>query len=284
MKVVILRRKGLGNNSTKGIKEFSNNDITIIRNDAEIPDDTDLLIRWGCTSQYKAKKTLNKVESISAVNDKYLTRKMLEAADVSSPELYTDLKDTKYPCIIRPHNHSQGRHLYLCNIQEEVISAVEKLNALNKDVYCSKYIKKDREFGVFVFDNRVWSVIEKVSKVENGNDAIAWNVAQGTHSFENVRWNDWDMNICKLALEAVKPFGIDFCRVDIIMKDNVPYVLELNSAHSLTSDYRKKCFAKCLDYFIENGRVKNDIDFEKVQTYKSIIHPAIRKNNKQKNE
>lgn len=274
----------MGNGSTKGIQEFSNNDIEIVRNDKEIPQDIDLLIRWGCTSRIPAKKVLNKSESIGAVNNKFQTRKMLKAAEVSAPELFEDMDNVDFPCIVRPHNHAQGKHLFLCNNDEELKTALEKIKNLGKESYVSKYIQKDREFGIFVFDNRVWSVIEKIPKVYNGNDAVAWNVAQGTHAFQNVRWGEWNIDVCKLAIEAAKPFGIDFCRVDIIMKDNVPYVLELNSAHSLTSDYRKKGFAKCLDYFIENGRVKNDLDFEEVQTYKSIIHPGIRKNNKQKNE
>jgi glutathione synthase/RimK-type ligase-like ATP-grasp enzyme len=283
MNIRILRRRGLGNGSTLGIKQFSNNNIEIIRNDREIPEDTDLLIRWGCTSQFPSKKTLNKADAISTINNKYLTRKLLKQADVNIPELYRNTENVKYPCIVRPHNHSQGKNLFLCNNEEELIEAEDKMANEGKNIYVSEYIKKDREFGIFIFNNRIWSVIEKVSKVENGNDEVAWNVAQGTHSFENVRWNDWDMNICKEALDAVKCFNIDFCRVDIIVKDNIPYILELNSAHSLTSDYRKKSFAKCLDYYIENGYVKNQINLGEVKSYKSIIHPALRINNLGKN-
>ncbi len=47
----ILRRKGLGLGSTKAIKELSQHDITIVRND-KLPKFTkdDVILRWGCTS------------------------------------------------------------------------------------------------------------------------------------------------------------------------------------------------------------------------------------------
>lgn len=283
MKVRILRRRGLGNGSTLGIKEFSNHDIEIIRNDKVIPQDTDLLIRWGCTSQFPSKKTLNKVDSIRLVNNKMLSRKMMQQSDVSVPKLYERIEETKYPCIVRPHFHSQGKNLFLCNNEDELNTAITKVHQQGKDVYCSEYIKKDKEYGVFIFDNRVTSVIEKKPKHEEANNAIAWNVAQGTHKFENVRWGEWDMNVVKEALKAWECFGLTFGRVDIIVKDDIPYILEINSAHSLTSEYRKKIFAKCLDYYIENGEVKNNIDLDDNMSFKVVIHPALRENKLGKN-
>ena len=276
MKVRIVRRRGLGNGSTLGIQAESNNNIEIIRNDKQIPDDTDLLIRWGCTSQFPSKKTLNKSEAIKTINNKAESRRILQRANVSVPKLYDD--NVEYPCIVRPGYHAQGKHLYLCNNDEELQQARNNVNRLNRGIYVSEYIKKEQEFGVFIFNGRIWSVIEKQSKVKNGNDEIAWNVAQGTHKFVNVNWDNWPIEVCKEALNAYKCFNIDFCRVDLIVKDGKPYVLELNSAHSLTSEYRKQTFAKCLDYYIEKGEVKNELVLNDIKTYKGLIHPALREN------
>ena len=285
MKIRILRRRGLGNGSTLGIKEFSNNEIEIIRNDKEIPEDTDLLIRWGCTSQFPSKKTLNKVEAIRAVNNKFTSRKLMQDAGVSVPKLYEkDIDEFNYPVIIRPVFHSQGKDLILANNIDEVIAGVNEIYDNGKEVYISEYIKKDSEFGVFIFDNRVTSVIKKVAKREGANDELAWNVAQGSHSFQNVRWSEWNMDVIKECLDAWKCFDLTFGRIDVMVKDGKPYILEINSAHSLTSEYRKKTFAKCLDYYIENGKVKNEINIDEIKTYKSIIHPAIRKNKLGNNE
>lgn len=277
-KIVLLRRKKLGSTSAKGIQEFSENNIQIVRNDKEIPENIDLLIRWGCTSKVNSKNTLNKSESIHAVNDKVSSRIKMQDNSISTPRVFKSSAEASYPCIMRPTKHSQGRNLWLCKNHGDVIKHSRK-NVIKKlGYYLSEYIEKEREFGVFVFNNRITSVIEKVGKNTEANKTIAWNVAQGTHSFQNINWSDWPIDVCIEALKAVKLFDLDFGRVDVIYKNNKPYILEINSAHSLTSPYRQELFSKCVDYLVENGKVKNDIDFEKVKTYKSIIHPALRVN------
>lgn len=279
MNIVILRRKKLGHTSCKGISGFSKNNVKVIRNDKELIENPDLLIRWGCTSQYGAKKTLNKTEAIHLVNDKLATRKVLLKNNISTPNLVDNLLDpnqpVKYPIIIRPIKHSQGKNLFFCNNYLEAKEAVKKIKG---EFYASEYIPKNREFGVFVFQGRVTSIIEKLPKTEDANKAIAWNVAQGTHAFENVPWSEWNVEIALLALKAMKVVNLDFGRVDIIVKEDKPYILEINSAHSLTSEYRQEVFAKCLDYLVKVGAPEKEINFENVNTYKSIIHPAIRVN------
>lgn len=279
-KIVILRRRKLGITSCKEIKKFSKykDSIQVIRNDKKIPTDTDLLIRWGTTSQFPSKRTLNKAESIRNIGNKYKSRLMLQEAGVSVPTLYENLDEIVYPVIAREHYHSQGKKLFLCNNRQELNKALDELNTY----YISEYIPKEKEFGVFIFDNRVTCVIEKVKKNEE-DDGVAWNVSQGNYAFEYLNWSDWSIKICKEALRAAKPFNIDFCRVDIMVKDGIPYVLELNSAHSLTSEYRQEVFAKALDYYIENGKVKNELDLEEPMSYKTLIHPALRLNKLGKN-
>ena len=280
--IVLLRRRKLGNTSCNAIKEFSNNNIQVIRNDRYIPENIDLLVRWGCTSKVNSKKTLNKTEAIHAVNNKINSRIIMQKAGISVPKLYT--KDITFPCIVRPTKHSQGRNLWLCYNQRELIKVLNKPIINRLGFYISEYIPKDNEYGIFIFNNRVTSVIEKVPKSIEAKNAVAWNVAQGTHSFENVNWENWPIEACIESLKAIKLFNLDFGRVDVIIKHGIPYILEINSAHSLTSPYRQELFAKCLDYYIEKGEVKNEIDFKKVKTYKSIIHPAIRLNNNKLNE
>ena len=278
-KIILLRRKRLGNTSAKGIKQFLSNNIEIVRNDKEITENVDLLIRWGCTSKVSSKNTLNKSDSIHAVNNKIESRLKMEENNISTPKVFKSSAEAKYPCIMRPTKHSQGRNLWLCNSHADVSRFSNKKIIKKLGYYLSEYIEKEREFGVFVFDNRITSVIEKIGKNNESNKSIAWNVAQGTHSFQNINWADWPIDVCVESLKAIKLFDLDFGRVDVIYKEGKPYILEINSAHSLTSPYRQEVFAKCVDYLIENGKAQNEIDFNKVKTYKSIIHPALRLNN-----
>jgi glutathione synthase/RimK-type ligase-like ATP-grasp enzyme len=282
MKLLILRRPKLGRGSTQGIKRFLQHPtFKIRRNDKVKQQPVDLLVRWGCTSTFPATKTLNKAEAISLANNKRRCRQLFQEKNISAPKLFNinEITENDFPVIVRPESHSRGKNIYLCNSFIDLANADARTARNN---YISKYIAKDREFGVFVFNNRITSVIEKMPKTANANNSIAWNVAQGTHAFENVNWENWPLKACVLALKSINAVGLDFGRVDIVQKDNEFYVLEVNSAHSLTSDYRQECYAKALDYYIENGEVENkymsDEDFKKIKSFKSIIHPALREN------
>lgn len=281
MNVVILRRKKLGFGSCMAIKAKSVNNIKVLRND-NIPanmEKPDLLIRWGCNSQLNSKKTLNKVEAMSLTNNKLESRYLFQERGIKTPKTSQTLIEIPYPMIIRPTNHSQGKQFYYCEDIIEATNAINKIAGAGKSYYISEYIPKVREFGVFIFNGRVSSMIEKVPKNELAKEAYAWNVAQGTHTFENINWDNWHIESCIESLKAVKALDLDFGRVDIIVdEEGNSYVLEVNSAHSLTSEYRQEVFAKCLDYFIENGSTEKEINFENVQSYKSIIHPALRVN------
>ena len=118
----ILRRRGLGLGSTKAIKELSQHEITIIRND-KLPEFKlkDVILRWGCVSTIPADPditiTLNKSAAISVVNNKSFFRKVLQK---NIPEIIpktwfnSDNPNITYPFILRPQTHAQGKHLLLC--------------------------------------------------------------------------------------------------------------------------------------------------------------------------
>jgi predicted ATP-grasp superfamily ATP-dependent carboligase len=273
MKVGILRRQKLGNTSCREISKKSQHEIKIIRNDKINPSEKfDLIVRWGTTSDINSDNFLNHTDAIRSVNNKVGCRTKMLDAGISCPQI----NNIDYPFILRPTLHSQGKDLYLCNNIEDFNNGVAKLKG--RPHYISEYIKKDEEWGIFVFQGRISSMIKKEPKTEEAKNAIAWNVSQGSHTFENVNWDQWDIKVALESLKAMKLFNLDFGRVDVIVKDGVPYVLEINSAHSLTSEYRQTIFAKCLDWFIEKGKPSNELDYENCKSYKSIIHPSLREN------
>lgn len=278
MKIGILRRRRLGRTSCKEISNNSKHQIDVLSNyKLKGNEKYDLVVRWGTVSEIDSDNFLNPSEGIKAVNNKVHCRKVMLENGVSCPKI----NNVDYPFILRPTLHSQGKDLYLCNNETEFNEGVSKLNG--KPYYISEYIKKDEEWGVFVFQGRITSMIKKEPKTEEAKNAIAWNVSQGSHTFENVNWDNWNTLVGIESLKAMKLFNLDFGRVDVIVKDNVPYVLEINSAHSLTSPYRQETFAKCLDWFIEKGKPVNELNFEECKTYKSLIHPALRINKNEKN-
>lgn len=276
--VAILRRRKLGKTSCTGIMAAMVNPLSIIRNDKDFPEGHDLIIRWGTTSnlQYKA-TVMNEAKAIHWVADKATSRKIMADAGLA-PKTWLDARDLIHPeCgigwtpkIVRKRSHSQGRDLYHCDTPDDVVEITNKLGEGN--YYISEYIPKVAEYRVFVGSGRVVWVAKKTPADEK---AIAWNVAQGGR-FDNVRWMEWDKNVCRTAIEAWKLSGLDFGGVDVMVDANgKAYVLEINSAPSQTSPYRQQCVAKYFDYIIDNG--KGFIETKDYKGYLGYIHPAISK-------
>jgi glutathione synthase/RimK-type ligase-like ATP-grasp enzyme len=111
-------------------------------------------------------------------------------------------------------------------------------------------------------------------KTPGNADDIAWNVAQGGR-FDNVRWDDWPLKAVRIAIEGFNLSDLDFGGVDVMVDgEGEAYILEINSAPSLTSEYRQTCFAKAFDYIIQRGKERIPLTKER-GGYLKFIHPAI---------
>ena len=274
----ILRRRCLGLGSTKAIKELSQHEITIVRND-NLPEfqENDVILRWGCTSSinnvYTHPKVLNKADNINLVNNKRSFRNVLQQL---SPEIVPKTwfcredPNITYPCIIRPGKHAQGRNIILANSKNLI---PEHTHPTFYNMYISEYIPKVAEYRVCFIQGRVAWVANKIPANPSN---IAWNVAQGS-KFENVSWKSWPIDVIETAHKAYKVSGLYLGGVDIMVdKDGRSYVLEINSAPSHTSPYRKKCTTKCIDYGITNNDFTHLIPDENFKKYGKWLHPALK--------
>ena len=129
------------------------------------------------------------------------------------------------------------------------------------------------EYRVAVVQGRAAWVARKTP----GNpEDVAWNVARGGR-FDNVRWDEWPLKVVKIAIQAFNLTELDFGGVDVMVdREGECYVLEINSAPSLTSPYRQRCMAKCFDYMVEHPeRISVP---EQRGGYRKFIHPALRDN------
>lgn len=284
MTVIILRRPKLGL-SVKHLVEKSQLIDSVVRNDRRLPDNLSLVFRWGTTSNVDCRNVVNTAEAIHRVNDKAGYRRLLmddwrngPVGNVAYPEPLcpmtwfgedVDRPDPHdYPVVVRPRTHAQGRHVYLCNNQEELDRAIARCGP---GWYASEYINKVAEYRVTFVQGRVVWVAQKTPGDPN---AIAWNVARGGR-FDNVRWDAWPLRAVRVAREAFVLSGLDFGAVDIMVDaDGRPYVLEINSAPSQTSPYRQECMAKAFDYIVRNGKDSIPVIAER-GGYKKFIHPAL---------
>jgi len=103
-------------------------------------------------------------------------------------------------------------------------------------------------------------VINLLEKPKPANGAVAWNRALNHEMFENVRWDDYNVNVVKEALKACQALKADFSGVDVILDGNgKAYVLECNSAPTLnSSEYSCTRYAKAFNLmFRSNEKIKH---------------------------
>jgi glutathione synthase/RimK-type ligase-like ATP-grasp enzyme len=289
--IAILRRRGLGNGSTIGIKKYleenHGRNIDIVRSDRITETDYKAVLRWGCTSDFRhAPICINTPEMIHSVNDKPECRKKLIENGIKCPTTFFSKEEIKrliegggytveqiFPLIGRKRFHAQGRNIVISN-------SIEELNNDISSEYWSQIVSKDHEYRVYTFMGRILMVAEKMP-TEVGRERIAWNHFGGGAVFNNVKWSNWPIEVCKIGLKASETMGIDFAGVDVMSKDGEPYILEINSAHSLSSEYRKKTFAKALNWLCEQIETTEEKPAhfnypEHIRTYKSMILPILR--------
>tara|TARA_R110002020_G_scaffold287099_1_gene502552 strand:+ start:5392 stop:6129 length:738 start_codon:yes stop_codon:yes gene_type:complete len=234
-----------------------------------MPDGVDLVFRWGTTSNVPCRNVVNTAKAIHQVNDKSGFRKLMDEHNLCPP---TYLRKEDCPdgvrLVVRPRVHSRGRHLYTTENEVQLYHAIDKCGY---GWYASPLIDKVAEYRVFVVQGRAVAVAQKTP----GNpEDVAWNVAKGGR-FDNVNWDAWPLKAVKVSVEAFNLSELDFGGVDVMVDgDGEAYVIEINSAPSLTSPYRQACFAKAFDWIVENGKERIPVVKER-GGYLKFIHPAV---------
>lgn len=281
MTICILRRRKLGLGSCDAIAKLSKHDVQVVRSDRPFPPNTDTVIRWGTTSNVPCRNVFNTAVAVHQVNSKREFRRILNKEGlcpktwfnfIDLDEVIGDHGNLLTPIIARPAYHSQGRSV-------EVFKTIEDLNTFHNtkygkdgvEWYYSELIPKVAEFRVAVVSGRaIW-----VAKKTPGNPGdVAWNVARGGR-FDNVNWDNWPLKAVKVSIESFNLSELDFGGVDVML-DAVgrAYVVEINSAPSMTSPYRQECMAKAFDWMIEHGKDRIPL-IEQRGGYTKFIHPAI---------
>jgi glutathione synthase/RimK-type ligase-like ATP-grasp enzyme len=263
----LLRRRRLGKTSCEAIAQKSTTGIQVWLNTKPTPHDVTQVIRWGCTSLVPEGRTVyNHSAAIQAVSNKAVFRESIQTPEFP---VWRNLTGLVYPAIMRPLTHHQGRHTYLVQDLDQARDIERQLGAGRW--YGAPYINKVAEFRVFVVQGRVAAVAQKTPA---NPTAVAWNVAQGGR-FDNVRWNDWPLPVIQRALQDFAISTLHFGGVDVMVDANGrAFTLEINSAPSLTSDYRQACMAKCFDFMVSGNEAPEPTRYRRWQ---DVIHPALRK-------
>ena len=272
--IALLRRKALGNNCGF-IADAYPGGMKIVT--AEELGNERVIIRWGTTTPIGAvnKKAIviNKADAITETSNKGAFRLKAHKAGLT-PRTWATLEalgnenDPPEAVIIRPEVHERSENISLCRTLDEANKAIAACKG--QGYYISEYIKKDREFRVFVAQGRAFMVFEKQPK--NKAD-VSWGcVEEGALKY--VGWSEWPLHVVENAIKAFNISNLDFGAVDVIEKAGKAYFLEINTAPEVWP-YYGELFADVFNYMLNKTRERIAVKFSK--NWKDYIHPSITK-------
>lgn len=236
------------------------------------------VIRWGTTANIpNGPHIINKSNAINETSNKGAFRSKASAKGLA-PKTFLNVGDfikftdecvdkgIEIPqVIVRPQFHSRSENLFFCEDKKSLDKALEKCG---NDYYISEYIKKEKEYRVFVAQGRPFIVAEKNHK--NKTD-ISWGcVDEGTLDY--IEWESWPLEIVKVATESFNLSKLHFAAVDVMVKDGKAYFLECNTAPEVWK-YYGQCFGRVFTWMIKNHSKR--IPIVDYKNWKNCIHPAM---------
>lgn len=210
-----------------------------------------MLINWGSSDGgnnaiWASPKALNKPTAVAKAVNKITALNILKENNVNVPEFWTDKRQVqrKAGTLILARAKVAGS-------SGEGITIVRDDIALPDAPLYVKYIRKEKEYRLHVFKGRCIFIQQKKAKEGFNRTADQSLIRSHGNGFvfaenevefpnENVKTQTIDQ-----ATKAVAALGLDFGAVDVILskKDNVPYVLEVNTAPGLESTALKQAYS-----------------------------------------
>jgi D-alanine-D-alanine ligase len=172
---------------------------------------------------YQRAGQINPARAVALAAHKPRALRAMIAAGVPTPRLFS-LDNAEFPCVGRPDKHRAGQGFYLCHNRHQAVAAARRGAS-----HFLAFIEAGREFRVHVAFGQSIKLAEKI-----GGDPIIKNFSYGSRFMYPADFHH-KQSLRRVAKAAVAALGLDFGAVDIIFKDGSFYVLEVNTAPSLTS-------------------------------------------------
>lgn len=202
--------------------------------------------------------------------DKDMTKKVLKASGIRTAQWFTvkkvqdidykKIEDMRYPVVIKPNSGGSSVATFVIHTKEEVRAAVEEGLKWDKEVMIEEYIKGD-EITCPILDGKMLPVLaikpksdffDFTSKYSDGGaDEFIVELEENLHKeVEVMALNTYEALKCSV-----------YARVDMIVSNGVPYILEVNTLPGMTKNslFPKSAagigvnFSKLLDLIIENS-------------------------------
>ncbi|AUR95541.1 hypothetical protein NVP1208B_53 [Vibrio phage 1.208.B._10N.222.52.A7] len=195
---------------------------------------SDVIINWGRAGGVRGiVPTLNSYDAINRSGNKLLAFKDLERGGVSIPP-FTTSKNMAADWLEQGSTVVE-RHA-LRGHSGQGIEIKRGGDELSDCPLYVKYVSKQDEYRVHVFNNTIIDVRQKRRRRSVPDDKVNWQVRNERGGFVYAKQNvNPDQKVLEQAVLAVKASGLNFGAVDIIwnQSSNAAYVLEINTACGL---------------------------------------------------
>ncbi|NLC65751.1 MAG: D-alanine--D-alanine ligase [Clostridium sp.] len=153
---------------------------------------------------------------------------------VGDEVLEKDIKSLGYPVVSKPNSGGSSVATYICSNFEEVKDAVKDGLNYDNEVMVEKFIGGD-EVTVPILDGEVLPTLIIKPQMGGFFDYESKYQAGGATEEIIVFEENLQSEIDKLALDTYNALKCSvYSRVDLIIKDKVPYVLEINTLPGMT--------------------------------------------------
>jgi len=177
--------------------------------------------------------------------DKDITKRLLKSHGINTADWlsvnsmeeidYGYIDRIGYPVVVKPNSGGSSVATNIIKRKEDVYEAVALAFKYDKEVMIEKYLCGD-EITCCILDGKLISVISIKPHAEffdytakysdGGTDEIIVELEENLHNkVEEMVKGCWDVLKCKV-----------FVRVDMIVQDGIPYVLELNTLPGMTKN------------------------------------------------
>lgn len=192
--------------------------------------------------------------------DKDLTKSILKSKDIRtgkwivvrnlSEVLKEQVEDLGYPVVVKPNSGGSSVATFICRTFEEVLHGVEEGLKVDSEVMLEEFIKGD-EITVPILDGEVLPTLiikpvkggffDYTSKYEDGG------AEEVIIEYEKKLQDE----INTMALDTFRALKCEvYARVDFIIRDGVPYILEINTLPGMTKNslFPKSALGIGMDY------------------------------------
>ena len=202
-----------------------------------------VIINWGSArtpnwleqAEREGSRILNPIASVNVASNKLSCLQRLSREGISTPSFTTDRATASrwiedgFTVIQRNElRANSGEGIVVVNTTGEA----KTQGQITPAPLYTKFINKDSEFRVHVFNGRILDVVQKKRR-HGARDLEEYNkYVCSTEAGWNFCRNDIDVpeSVTDIAVQAVSTLGLDFAAVDVITLAGVAYVLEVNTA------------------------------------------------------